>query len=147
MKIGDVKIGDEYSFEANWKTVRRRLRAEEIVQVPVVIRTGDRFYRTNKTVLRRQVRCTVLDWETGEPTGAEMTYEARAIEPFAEAAALIAAKEARQARVKADKERVEAALDRLGVPVFGRVHARPHGGVEVILTQDGVEALVRAALL
>lgn len=146
MKIDDVKVGDEYAINGNWVSARQRLRAEEVVRVPVTTRSGDRYFRSTKTTLRRQVRCTVLDWKTGEPTGKELTTPARDMEPFAHVTARIAAKASREERALLNKERAVAAFDRLGVPVAS-IYPKSYGGVEVVLTEAGIEALAKAALL
>lgn len=61
MRIGEVVIGEEYAYDARWKSIRRRVRAVAIEQVP-----ANPSGRWDARQVRK-VLVEVLDWDTGEP--------------------------------------------------------------------------------
>lgn len=147
MKIDEVKVGDEVVFHNRWAYGTdaprwHRLRVEEIVRVESTVAYG----RNTSIRSVRKVRTQLLDWETGEEIEGGGTYLAKDLRRFDEVKAEMDGREALEARRRALKERTEAALDRLGVA--GRVLAHEYGrGVAIHLDEEGVDALVKAALL
>jgi hypothetical protein len=150
MKIADIETGAEYAYKVSWGSYsRKRLRA---LEVATIVENEGRF--SERKV--RKVRCQVLDWDTGEDVQNGATLDgyqravidvaARQLEPFQDVKDRLDAEAARDRQIKATKEMVVKAFDRLGVPADVYEGSGPWP-VTVKLTQDAAEALARAALI
>lgn len=136
MRISDVKVGDEYAFEAGWRFDRRRVRAIAVERVKES-RWSDRTVR--------KVKVEVLDWDTGEPKPNDAKHgkhvTARSLEPFESVRQRLETAALRQADEEATVRRVTAALVAAGVD-DPRV-STSFGQVEITLSKLNVEHLLR----
>lgn len=136
MKINDVKVGEEYAFEAQWRSERRRVRA-------VAIEGVKESHWSDRTV--RKVKIEVLDWETGEPKPDDARHGrhvmARSLEPFELVRLRLEAAELRRAGEEATVRRVKSALVGAGLD-DPRVSTSRLGQVEITLSKLNVEHLL-----
>lgn len=140
MKIDEIVVGDEYAYDARWKSERQRVRAVKVEKVATT------SWRHNNTQLVRKVLVEVLDWDTGEPKlndpMSDSHVRAAMLEPFDPVRDRLLAADARAAADKVLYERVAVALTHASVG-FRDVSVK-NGSVHVFLLETEAQELIEA---